>query len=58
MAETHGDHGDDHASDVHTMGEEHDGETLGPIDVPAWGAAILGIALGLVVLVAFMQALT
>ena len=29
---------------------------LGPIDVMAWGAAVLGIALGLVVLVAFLQA--
>ena len=57
MAETQGDHGDDHASDVHTMGEGHGGEALGPIDVTAWGAAILGIVLGLVVLLALLQAL-
>ena len=31
---------DDHA---------HGGETLGPIDVRAWGALVLGVAAGLVV---------
>jgi hypothetical protein len=30
---------------------------LGPIDVPSWGAAALGIALGLVVMLAFVLAL-
>lgn len=49
------DHGDDHGHDDHAT---HGGEALGPINVPAWGALLLGIALGLVVLIAFAQALT
>ena len=52
------DHGAEHGHDDHNMGEGHEAAALGPIDVTAWGAAILGIALGLVVLVAFMQALS
>ncbi len=35
----------------------HGGETLGPIDVQAWGGAAIGALLGLVVLLAFVQAL-
>lgn len=35
-----GDHEDEHG---------HGGETLGPIDVRAWGALLLGIAAGLLV---------
>ena len=52
-AGAHGDaaHGDEHGGDAH--GEA---EALGPIDVTMWGAAVLGIALGLVVFIAFMQA--
>ena len=46
------DHGADHGHDDHA----HGGATLGPLDIRAWGAAILGIALGLVVMVAFIQA--
>lgn len=46
------DHGDDHGHDDHA----HDGEALGPIDLPAWGAAVLGIVLGLIVMFAFVQA--
>lgn len=46
------DHGDDHGHDDHA----HGGAALGPLDVRAWGAAVLGIALGLVVMVAFLQA--
>ena len=46
------DHGGTHGHDDHA----HGGETLGPFDVRAWGAAILGIALGLVVVIAFLQA--
>jgi len=46
------DHGDEHGHDDHAHGEE----ALGPIDVPAWGAGILGVALGLAVAVAFMLA--
>jgi hypothetical protein len=44
-----GDHGDDHGHDDHAHGEE----PLGPIDVRAWGAAILGLALGAVVAFCF-----
>jgi hypothetical protein len=46
------DHGADHGHDDHA----HGGDALGPLDLPAWGAAILGIVLGLVVLFAFVQA--
>ena len=34
------DHGDDHGHDDHAHGEE----PLGPIDVAAWGAGVLGVA--------------
>ncbi len=47
------DHGEDHGHDDHAHGG---GDALGPIDLPMWGAAILGIVLGLVVLFAFVQA--
>ena len=43
---------DDHGHDDHAHGEEQ----LGPIDVAAWGAAALGIALGIVVAVCFALA--
>jgi hypothetical protein len=46
------DHGDDHGHDDHAHGEE----PLGPIDVAAWGAGVLGIALGIVVAVCFALA--
>jgi hypothetical protein len=46
------DHGDTHGHDDHA----HGGETLGPVNVLAWAAAIGGIALGLVVMLAFIQA--
>ena len=46
------DHGDTHGHDDHA----HGGETLGPVNLQAWGAALVGIALGLVVMVAFIQA--
>jgi len=47
MTEEHGsgDHGEDHGHDDHG----HEVESLGPIDVQAWGAFILGSGLGLVV---------
>lgn len=48
------DHGETHGHDDHA----HAAEALGPVDRLAWGAAILGIALGLVVMVAFIQAAT
>ena len=47
------DHGEDHGHDDHA---DHGGEALGPIDVPMWGAAVLGLVLGLIVLFAFVQA--
>ncbi|HYK94656.1 MAG TPA: hypothetical protein VE011_02160 [Candidatus Dormibacteraeota bacterium] len=48
------DHGDTHGHDDHA----HGGEALGPVNVMAWAAAIGGIALGLVVMFAFIQAAT
>lgn len=48
------DHGETHGHDDHA----HDTETLGPVNVLAWAAAIGGIALGLVVMLAFVQAAT
>jgi hypothetical protein len=45
-------HGDDHGHDEHG-----DGETaLGPIDVAAWGAGLLGIGVALAMTVAFVVA--
>ena len=46
-AEPHGsdDHGADHGHDDHA----HEPEPLGPVDVIAWGAFVLGAGLGLVV---------
>ena len=43
------DHGDDGEHDDHA----HGGEALGPIDTVAWGAGLLGLALGAAVAVAF-----
>lgn len=48
------DHGGAHGHDDHA----HGGDTLGPIDIPAWGAALLGIGLGLIVMFALIQAAT
>lgn len=51
-------HADAHAHDdakSHGHGE-HDGAALGPVDGPAWGAAALGILLGLVIAGAFVLA--
>ena len=46
------DHGDDHGHDDHA----HADEPLGPIDPLAWGAGILGIAIGLWVALCFALA--
>jgi hypothetical protein len=43
------DHGGDHGHDDHA----HADETLGPIDVRAWGAGVLGVALALVIAACF-----
>jgi hypothetical protein len=56
-ADGHGDkdadgHGDKHG-DGHGDGHGHDGETLGPIDVPAWGASLLGFAVAALTAAAF-----
>ena len=46
------DHGDDHGHDDHG----HVEEPLGPIDVAAWGAGVLGVAIGLAVALCFVLA--
>ena len=45
--EAHGpdDHGETHGHDDHAHGED----ALGPVDVQAWGALVLGVAAGLLV---------
>jgi hypothetical protein len=43
------DHGADHGHDDHAHGSAG---ALGPVDVRAWGAGLLGIVLGLAVAVA------
>jgi hypothetical protein len=45
---------DDHAPDDH--GHGHGADALGPIDVAAWGAGALGVALGLAVAFCFVVA--
>jgi hypothetical protein len=55
MAGPHGssdDHGADHGHDDHA----HAAAADGPIDLPAWGAGILGVALGAVIVVAIALA--
>jgi len=46
------DHGDDHGHDDHA----HTEEALGPIDLVAWGAGVLGIAVGLIIAMCFSWA--
>jgi len=48
------DHGDEHGHDDHAHAEE----PLGPIDVAAWGAGVVGVLLGLAVVAAFVLATT
>jgi hypothetical protein len=47
VGETHGvgDHGGDHGHDDHA----HGSEALGPVDTARWGAFVLGVAAGLLV---------
>ena len=46
------DHGEEHGHDDHAHGEE----ALGPIDVAAWGAGILGLAISVVIAACFVIA--
>ena len=46
------DHGDDAEHDDHAHGED----TLGPVDVFAWGAGLLGVVLGLAMTACFYLA--
>ena len=48
-----GDHGDDGGHDDHA---HDDSMPLGPIDLIAWGAGVLGVVLGLAVVWAFYLA--
>ena len=49
------DHGEtDHDGSGHD--DDHGASTLGPVDVAAWGAGILGIGVALAMTVAFMIA--
>ncbi len=47
-----------HAPDDHGDDHNHGDEPLGPIDVRAWGAAVLGVAFGLVTAACFVIATT
>jgi hypothetical protein len=51
----HGTADDDGATHGHDD-QAHTTEALGPFDLRAWGAAGLGIVLGLVVMLAFIRA--
>ena len=56
--DTSADHHDDHGAgghdDDHGAGHEHGDEALGPIDLAAWGAGLLGILVGGVTALAFV----
>jgi hypothetical protein len=61
MAETHAPHAvDEHASDDAHGHDDHGrgGDDAGPIDIRAWGALAVGVALGLVVVLALIQSLS
>ena len=47
------DHGEDHGHDDHAHA---DSMPLGPLDLIAWGAGVLGVVLGLAVVWAFASA--
>ena len=47
-----GDHGDDHGHDDHGHAEE----ALGPIDVRAWAAGAVGVAMGIAMTACFVLA--
>jgi ABC-type Zn2+ transport system substrate-binding protein/surface adhesin len=46
------DHGDDHGHDDHAHGEE----PLGPIDVAAWSAGVVGVLIGVAIAACFVLA--
>jgi len=46
------DHGGDHGQDDHAHAEE----PLGPIDIAAWAAGALGVAIGIVIAACFVVA--
>jgi hypothetical protein len=46
------DHGGDHGHDDHAHGEE----ALGPIDVAAWGAGLLGVVVSVAIAACFALA--
>lgn len=46
------DHGDEHGHDDHAHGES----PLGPVDVAAWGAGVVGIAIAIVIAACFALA--
>jgi len=52
--ETHGpdDHGETHGHDDHG----HDAEALGPVDIQAWGALVIGISAGLLIVLCMVVA--
>jgi hypothetical protein len=54
--EAHGpdDHGEGHGHDDHA----HTAEALGPIDVRAWGALVIGIAAGLAIVLCLVLTTT
>ena len=59
MSDAHVPHAlDDHATDDPHGHDDHGrgGPALGPLDVRTWGMAVLGILLGLIVAIAFLQA--
>ncbi len=47
--------GDPHGAG-HDAGHGHDEVALGPVDMAAWGAGLLGVALGLVMVLCFILA--
>ena len=51
-----GDHGDEHGHDDPGGVHAHADESLGPIDVAAWGAGLVGIAISVVIAACFVVA--
>lgn len=51
------DHGDEHGHDDHGHDDHAHGEAaLGPIDVAAWGAGLVGVAIAVVIAACFALA--